>query len=93
MSFMLYFYIILERAFYAQQNYVKLEDPLCSLYLLHCLMFFILLKICTWVWLLIMDKSQNYTLEELLAQCNPSDDFADKDVEWFDAKPVDRELL
>ncbi|WP_375695937.1 hypothetical protein [Bartonella sp. AC67GZZY] len=40
-----------------------------------------------------MDKSQNYTLEELLAQCNPSDDFADKDVEWFDAKPVDRELL
>ncbi|WP_375685819.1 hypothetical protein [Bartonella sp. TT110JLCBS] len=37
--------------------------------------------------------SQNYTLEELLAQCNPSDDFADKEVEWFDAKPAGRELL
>ncbi|QEE09241.1 antitoxin [Bartonella kosoyi] len=35
----------------------------------------------------------NYTLEELLAQCNPSDDFADDDMEWFDAKPVGRELL
>ncbi len=37
--------------------------------------------------------SQNYTLEELLAECNPSDDFADKDVEWFDAKLIGRELL
>ncbi|WP_375653824.1 AbrB/MazE/SpoVT family DNA-binding domain-containing protein [Bartonella sp. AP19HLJMH] len=37
--------------------------------------------------------SPNDTLEELLAQCNPSDDFADDDMEWFDAKPVDRELL
>ncbi|WP_273756932.1 AbrB/MazE/SpoVT family DNA-binding domain-containing protein [Bartonella sp. MM73XJBT] len=37
--------------------------------------------------------SPNYTLEELLAQCNPSDDLADEDVEWFDAKPVGRELL
>ncbi|WP_375647093.1 AbrB/MazE/SpoVT family DNA-binding domain-containing protein [Bartonella sp. CR84HXZ] len=35
----------------------------------------------------------SYTLEELLAQCNPSDDFADGDMEWFDVKPVGRELL
>lgn len=35
----------------------------------------------------------SYTLDELLAQCNPSDDFVDEDMEWFDAKPVGRELL
>ncbi|PIT67932.1 AbrB/MazE/SpoVT family DNA-binding domain-containing protein [Bartonella tribocorum] len=35
----------------------------------------------------------SYTLEELLAQCNPSDDFADDDMEWFDTKPVGKELL
>ncbi|EJF82129.1 AbrB/MazE/SpoVT family DNA-binding domain-containing protein [Bartonella doshiae] len=35
----------------------------------------------------------SYTLDELLAQCNPSDDFADEDIEWLDAQPVGRELL
>ncbi|WP_142416833.1 AbrB/MazE/SpoVT family DNA-binding domain-containing protein [Bartonella massiliensis] len=34
-----------------------------------------------------------YTLDELLAQCNPSDDFSDEDMEWFDAKAVGSELL
>ncbi|WP_330167533.1 AbrB/MazE/SpoVT family DNA-binding domain-containing protein [Bartonella grahamii] len=37
--------------------------------------------------------SPSYTLEELLAQCNPSDGFADEDAEWFDVKPIGRELL
>ncbi|WP_019218689.1 AbrB/MazE/SpoVT family DNA-binding domain-containing protein [Bartonella florencae] len=37
--------------------------------------------------------SPNDTLEELLAQSNPSDDLADEDMEWLDAKPVGRELL
>ncbi|WP_208434797.1 AbrB/MazE/SpoVT family DNA-binding domain-containing protein [Bartonella taylorii] len=35
----------------------------------------------------------SYTLDELLAQCNPSDDFADEDMEWFGAQPVGKELL
>ncbi|GAA5105581.1 AbrB/MazE/SpoVT family DNA-binding domain-containing protein [Bartonella jaculi] len=35
----------------------------------------------------------SYTLGELLAQCNSSDDLADEDMEWLDAKPVGRELL
>ncbi|WP_455466923.1 AbrB/MazE/SpoVT family DNA-binding domain-containing protein [Bartonella sp. B39] len=37
--------------------------------------------------------SPSYTLEELLAQCNPSDDFVDEDAEWFDVKSIGRELL
>ncbi|WP_273754089.1 AbrB/MazE/SpoVT family DNA-binding domain-containing protein [Bartonella sp. MM73XJBT.G] len=35
----------------------------------------------------------SYTLDELLAQCNPSDDFVDEDLEWFMTQPVGKELL
>ncbi len=34
-----------------------------------------------------------YTLDELLAQCDPAADPAPDDQGWFDAKPVGRELL
>jgi antitoxin ChpS len=34
-----------------------------------------------------------YTLDELLAQCNPSAEMTDEEREWIDAKPVGSELL
>lgn len=34
-----------------------------------------------------------YTLDELLAQCDPAADPAAEDQEWLDAKPVGGELL
>ncbi|WP_455475731.1 AbrB/MazE/SpoVT family DNA-binding domain-containing protein [Bartonella sp. B17] len=35
----------------------------------------------------------SYTLDELLAQCDPLADFSDEDTEWFNVQPVGRELL
>lgn len=34
-----------------------------------------------------------YTLDELLAQCDPAADVATEDREWLDAKPIGNELL
>jgi antitoxin ChpS len=34
-----------------------------------------------------------YTLDDLLAQCEPSADPTTQDREWFDTKPVGSELL
>lgn len=34
-----------------------------------------------------------YTLDELLAQCDPSAEITPEDREWLDAKPVGGELL
>ncbi len=34
-----------------------------------------------------------YTLDELLAQCDPQAEAASEDREWLDAKPVGDELL
>lgn len=34
-----------------------------------------------------------YTLDELIAQCDPAADTAPEDREWLDAKPVGNELL
>jgi antitoxin ChpS len=34
-----------------------------------------------------------YTLDELLAQCDPAADPVAEDPAWLDAKPVGRELL
>ncbi|CAM5283202.1 Antitoxin PemI [Aquamicrobium terrae] len=34
-----------------------------------------------------------YTLDELLAQCDPSTELTDEDREWLDAKAVGGELL
>ena len=35
----------------------------------------------------------HYTLDELLAQCDPSAELTLEDREWLDAKPVGSELL
>jgi antitoxin ChpS len=34
-----------------------------------------------------------YSLDELLAQCDPSADISVEDRDWLDASPVDSELL
>lgn len=34
-----------------------------------------------------------YTLEELLAQCDPSAEISDEEREWLDSKPAGGELL
>jgi antitoxin ChpS len=34
-----------------------------------------------------------YTLDELVAQCNPKAPRSREEVEWFDAKPVGGELI
>ncbi|HQT90025.1 MAG: antitoxin [Acidiphilium sp. 37-64-53] len=34
-----------------------------------------------------------YTLDELLAQCDPAADPVTEDLDWLDAKPVGSELL
>ena len=36
---------------------------------------------------------RHYTLDELLAQCDPSAELTQEDREWLDAKPVGDELL
>ena len=36
---------------------------------------------------------RRYTLDELLAQCDPAAEPAQEDREWLDAPPVGRELL
>jgi len=36
---------------------------------------------------------RRYTLDELLAQCDPSAEPIDEDREWLDAKPAGSELL
>jgi antitoxin ChpS len=38
-------------------------------------------------------RRPRYTLEELLAQCDPSAELTQEDREWLDAKPVGSELL
>jgi len=44
---------------------------------------------------LIVERSPRprYSLEALLAQCDPTADISDEDREWLDAKPVGNELL
>lgn len=34
-----------------------------------------------------------YSLDELLAQCEATDDYPTEDRDWLDAKPVGKELL
>jgi antitoxin ChpS len=36
---------------------------------------------------------RRYTLDELLAQCDPMAEPTEEDREWLDAQPVGRELL
>lgn len=36
---------------------------------------------------------RHYTLEELLAQCDPTAEPTQEDCEWLDARPAGRELL
>ena len=36
---------------------------------------------------------RRYTLDELLAQCDPSAEPTDEDREWLEAKPAGNELL
>jgi antitoxin ChpS len=36
---------------------------------------------------------RRYTLDELLAQCDPTAEPAQEDREWLDARPAGRELL
>ncbi len=38
-------------------------------------------------------KKARYTLEALLAQCDPSAEVSGEDREWFDAAPTGDELL
>jgi antitoxin ChpS len=38
-------------------------------------------------------RKPRYTLEELLAQCDPSAPFSEEDRAWLDGMPVGRELL
>jgi antitoxin ChpS len=38
-------------------------------------------------------KRKRYTLEELLAQCDPKAPISEEDREWFDSKPVGREII
>jgi antitoxin ChpS len=38
-------------------------------------------------------RRRRYTLEELLAQCDPSAEPSEEDREWLDAAPVGAELL
>ena len=38
-------------------------------------------------------QGPRYTLDELLAQCNPSQEINDEDRAWLDSGPTGRELL
>ncbi len=99
MGFMLYFYIILEGVLCTTKlrkvgGSVMLSIPPALFDVLHLTENMqVGLAIDNGQLVVKSQISQNYTLEELLAECNPSDDFADKDVEWFDAKLIGRELL
>jgi antitoxin ChpS len=44
---------------------------------------------------LIVEPAQHprYTLEELLAQCDPAASIGEEDQEWLDDKPIGNELL
>ena len=42
---------------------------------------------------IVIDKLPRYTLEELLAQCDPVAELTGEDREWLDAKPVGREVI
>lgn len=44
-------------------------------------------------WVVEPKVRRRYTLDELLAQCDPAADAAPEDREWLDAKPVGNELL
>lgn len=41
----------------------------------------------------IKPQRHRYTLEELLAQCDPNVKMSDEDQQWLDAEPVGGELL
>jgi len=43
--------------------------------------------------LVIEPQRPHYTLEELLAQCDPSAELTTEDRQWLEAKPVGNELL
>lgn len=43
--------------------------------------------------LIIEAQKRRYTLEELLAQCNPDAPLTDEEREWLDAPAVGRELI
>ena len=38
-------------------------------------------------------QRSRYTLDELLAQCDPSAEMVEEDREWLDSRPVGTELL
>lgn len=38
-------------------------------------------------------QKPRYTLDELLAQCDPSSELTDEDREWLETKPVGSELI
>jgi len=38
-------------------------------------------------------KRPRYSLEELLAQCDPNAELSKEDREWIDAPPVGKEIL
>lgn len=43
--------------------------------------------------LVIARRKRKYTLDELLAQCDPNAPFSEEDNEWLNAPPVGRELI
>ena len=44
-------------------------------------------------WVVNPQQRLRYTLDDLLAQCDPSAEMAEEDREWLDARPVGTELL
>lgn len=43
--------------------------------------------------LVVESQKPRYTLEELLAQCDPAAEYTDEDREWIEGRPVGRELI
>ena len=43
--------------------------------------------------LVVETQRPRYSLDELLAQCDPTAGFTDEDREWLDGGPVGRELI
>ena len=43
--------------------------------------------------LIVKPARPRYSLDELLAQCDPDASMSDEDREWLDAPPVGRELV
>lgn len=43
--------------------------------------------------LVVETRKPRYTLEELLAQCDPTAEYTDEDREWINDGPVGRELI